>query len=347
MTWHAAGTYRIAGRPRRWRPGRAALRPAQQLARQRQPRQGPPPAVADQAEVRPEDLLGRPARLRRQRRAGVDGLQDLRLRLRPRGRLGARGDLLGAGGHLARRRALQRRPRARRPARRRADGPDLRQPGGPQRQPGPARRRPGHPRDLPPHGDERRGDRRADRRRPHLRQDATAPATPTTASAPSPRAAPLEDQGLGWKNRYGTGKGGDTITSGLEGAWTPTPTKWDNSFFETLFGYEWELTESPAGAKQWKPKDGAGQTSCPTRTTRRAGTQPMMLTTDLALRVDPIYERDLAGGSSRTRTSSPTRSPRPGSSCCTATWVRSRATSARGCRSRSCGRTPSRRSTTS
>ena len=175
------------GRPRRCRRRRAALRPAQQLAGQRQPRQGAPPAVAGQAEVRPAGLVGRPARLRRQRRAGVDGLQDLRLRLRPRGRLGARGDLLGSGGHLARRRALrQRRPRAGRPARRRADGPDLRQPGGAERQPRPAGGRARHPRDVPPDGDERRGDRRAHRRRALVRQDARRRLRPTT-SAPSRR----------------------------------------------------------------------------------------------------------------------------------------------------------------
>ena len=102
------------GRPRRRRRRRPAVRAAQQLAGQRQPRQGPPAALAGQAEVRPEDLVGRPAGPRRQRRARGHGLRDLRLRLRPRGRLGARGDLLGSGGHLARRRALQRRPRARR-----------------------------------------------------------------------------------------------------------------------------------------------------------------------------------------------------------------------------------------
>ena len=129
-------------RPRRWRQRRPALRPAQQLAGQREPGQGAPAALADQAEVRPEDLLGRPPGLRRQLRLRVDGAQALRLRLRPPGHLGARGDLLGARGHVARRRALQRRPGALRPARRRADGPDLREPGGAQRQPGPARRRP-------------------------------------------------------------------------------------------------------------------------------------------------------------------------------------------------------------
>ncbi len=121
------------GRPRRRRAGRTALRAAEQLAGQREPGQGPPPALAGQAEVRPEDLVGRPAGVRRQLRARVDGLQDLRLRLRTAGHLGARGDLLGPRGHLARRRALQRRSRAQRGARRRPDGLDLRQSRGPER----------------------------------------------------------------------------------------------------------------------------------------------------------------------------------------------------------------------
>ncbi len=116
-------------RPRRRGRGAAALRAAQQLAGQRQPRQGPPPALADQGEVRRQDLLGRPDDPHRQRRARIDGLQAVRLRRRPRGRLGARGGrLLGQRGHLARRQALLRRPRAGEPARRGADGPDLRQP---------------------------------------------------------------------------------------------------------------------------------------------------------------------------------------------------------------------------
>ena len=174
---HPAELARGRHLPHRGRQGRRrrrlpALRPPQQLARQREPRQGPPTAVAGQAEVRPEDLVGRPAGVRRPVCPGVDGLQDVRLRLRARGHLGARGDLLGVGGHLARGRALQRRPRALRSARRRADGPDLREPGGAQRQARPGRRRPGHPGDLPPDGDERRGDGRAHRRRPHVRQDA-------------------------------------------------------------------------------------------------------------------------------------------------------------------------------
>jgi catalase-peroxidase len=107
---------------------------------------------------------------------------------------------------------------------------------------------------------------------------------------PEPEGAPIESQGLGWKSTFRTGKGDDATTSGLEGAWTPTPTTWDNSFFETLFGYEWELTESPAGAKQWKPKGGAGADSVPGAHDASVRHAPTMLTTDLSLRVDPIYE---------------------------------------------------------
>jgi catalase-peroxidase len=105
-----------------------------------------------------------------------------------------------------------------------------------------------------------------------------------------PEAASLEDLGLGWKNTFGTGKGGDTITSGLEVTWTYTPTQWDNSFFEILFGYEWELTKSPAGAHQWKPKDGAGEGTTPHAHDPSKKIAPAMLTTDLALRFDPVYE---------------------------------------------------------
>ncbi len=158
-------------RPRRRRGGRAALRPPEQLARQRQPRQGTPAAVAGEEEVRPRALLGRPDGARGQLRAGVDGLHHVRLRRWPRGRLGAPAHQLGQRGHLARRRPLQRRARPREPAGRRPDGPDLRQPGGPQRRPERARRGQGHPGDVRPHGDERRGDGRADRRRTHVRQD--------------------------------------------------------------------------------------------------------------------------------------------------------------------------------
>src|SRR5215204_339415 len=106
---------------------------------------------------------------------------------------------------------------------------------------------------------------------------------------PDPEAAGLEDQGLGWKNKHGTGKGPHTITSGLEGAWTDNPTKWDNGFLENLFKYEWELTESPAGAKQWKPKNPEAQGTVPDAHDPSKRHAPMMLTTDLSLKVDPIY----------------------------------------------------------
>ncbi len=105
-----------------------------------------------------------------------------------------------------------------------------------------------------------------------------------------PEGAPLEEQGLGWRNTFGSGKGRDAITSGIEVTWTPTPTAWDNSFFETLFGYEWELTSSPAGAHQWQPKDGAGANTVPDPEDGSLSRPPTMLTTDLALRLDPVYE---------------------------------------------------------
>jgi catalase-peroxidase len=107
---------------------------------------------------------------------------------------------------------------------------------------------------------------------------------------PEPEAASIEEQGLGWNNRFGTGRGDDTITSGLEGAWTKNPANWDNGFFENLFGYEWELTKSPAGAWQWKPKHGAAADTVPDAHDPSKRHAPMMLTTDLALRMDPVYE---------------------------------------------------------
>ncbi|MFD7017010.1 catalase/peroxidase HPI [Streptomyces sp. NPDC059928] len=116
-------------------------------------------------------------------------------------------------------------------------------------------------------------------------------AGPSEAVGDDPEAAPLEQQGLGWKNSHGTGKGGDTITSGLEGIWTNTPTAWDNSFFEILFGHEWELFKSPAGAHQWRPKDGAGAGTVPDAHDPSKSHAPTMLTTDLSLRFDPAYEQ--------------------------------------------------------
>ena len=106
---------------------------------------------------------------------------------------------------------------------------------------------------------------------------------------PEPEGAPIEQMGLGWKNAFGTGKGTDATTSGLEGAWTPSPTKWDNGYFDTLFGYEWELTKSPAGAHQWTPKNAAAATTVPDAQDPTKRHAPMMLTTDMALRMDPAY----------------------------------------------------------
>jgi len=105
-----------------------------------------------------------------------------------------------------------------------------------------------------------------------------------------PEGAPIEQLGLGWKNSFGTGKGADAITSGIEVTWTTKPTQWSNDYFEHLFGYEWELTKSPAGAYQWKPKDGAGDGTVPHAHDESQRIAPSMLTTDLALRLDPVYE---------------------------------------------------------
>ncbi|MFP4621102.1 MAG: catalase/peroxidase HPI [Bacteroidales bacterium] len=116
-------------------------------------------------------------------------------------------------------------------------------------------------------------------------------AAPESHVGPDPESASIEQQGLGWKNSYGTGKGADTITSGLEGAWTQKPTQWDMGFFENLFEYEWELTKSPGGKYQWTPKDKAAQDMVPDAHIPDKKNAPMMLTTDLALKVDPEYEK--------------------------------------------------------
>ncbi|MFZ0004468.1 MAG: catalase/peroxidase HPI [Methanoregula sp.] len=116
-------------------------------------------------------------------------------------------------------------------------------------------------------------------------------AGPASHVGPEPEAAGIEEQGLGWKSSFGSGKGGDTISSGLEVTWTPTPTKWSNNFFRTLFRYEWELTKSPAGANQWKPKDDAGADTVPDAHNKSKRHAPSMLTTDLSLRFDPVYEK--------------------------------------------------------
>ncbi|MBO0728988.1 MAG: catalase/peroxidase HPI [Acidimicrobiaceae bacterium] len=115
-------------------------------------------------------------------------------------------------------------------------------------------------------------------------------ADPQRYLGPEPEGAPVEDQGLGWRSSHGTGKGTDAITSGLEGTWTPTPTRWDNSFFETLFGYEWDLELSPGGLWQWIPRDGGGAGTVPDAHDPSKTHAPTILTTDLALRLDPVYE---------------------------------------------------------
>ncbi len=116
-------------------------------------------------------------------------------------------------------------------------------------------------------------------------------ADPSKFVGREPAGASIEEQGRGWKNAYGSGSGSDTITSGLEGAWTTTPTKWSNNYFENLFGYEWELTRSPAGAQQWKPKNNGGAGTIPDAHDPNKSHAPFMLTTDIALRVDPAYEK--------------------------------------------------------
>jgi catalase-peroxidase len=116
-------------------------------------------------------------------------------------------------------------------------------------------------------------------------------ADPIRYVGPEPEAAPIEEQGLGWKNKFGTGSGDDTIGSGLEVIWTTTPTKWSNNFFANLFNYEWELTKSPAGAHQWRPKNGAGAGTVPDAQDPSKHHAPSMLTTDLSLRFDPAYEK--------------------------------------------------------
>ncbi|MDZ7790972.1 MAG: catalase/peroxidase HPI [Xanthomonadales bacterium] len=118
-------------------------------------------------------------------------------------------------------------------------------------------------------------------------------AAPDSHHGPEPEAAPIEEMGLGWKSDFGTGKGKDTITSGLEGAWTMEPTKWDMNYFENLFNFEWELTTSPAGAKQWKPKNPEAQETVPDAHDPNERHAPMMATTDISMKVDPAY-RDIS-----------------------------------------------------
>ena len=169
-------------------------------------------------------------------------------------------------------------------------GLDLRESGGAQRQPGSGRRREGHSGDLRPHGHERRGDRRADRRRTHIRQSPRRCRCEQVCRSANRRVPRLEEQGLGWKNSFGSGNGGRTRSPA---AWRapgpPTPTKWDNNYFDNLFGYEWEQATSPAGHTQWTPKDPSAVGTVPDAHDPSKKHAPMMFTTDLSLRMDPIY----------------------------------------------------------
>ena len=186
-------------------------------------------------------------------------------------------------------------------------------PEGPERQPGSHRRRARHSRDVPPHGDERRGDGGAHRRRPHVRQDPRCGAGDKHVG-PEPEGGNLEEQGFGWKGSYETGKGAHAITSGLEVTWTTTPTKWSNDFFKHLFEYEWELTTSPAGAKQWKPKNGAGEGTVPHAHDPSKKIAPIDADDGPRRCASTRPTRRSRGASTRTRRSSRTRSPRRGSS---------------------------------
>ncbi len=148
----------------------------------------------------------------------------------------------------------------------------------------------GHSRNLCAHGDERRGDGCFDCRG-HTFGKTHGAGDPEKYVGPEPAGAPIEEQSMGWKNTMGKGHSEDTITSGLEGIWTTTPTKWSNNYFENLFGYEWELFKSPAGAHQWKPKGDAGAGTVPDAHVAGKTHQPTMLTTDLSLRFDPAYAK--------------------------------------------------------
>ena len=166
---------------------------------------------------------------------------------------------------------------------------------------------------------------------------------PAKCVGPEPAAAGLEQQGFGWENKCGKGHGVDTITSGLEGAWSANPTAWTTQYLDNLFAFDWVQTKSPAGAIQWMPGRRPRRSIVPDAHDPTKRHAPIMFTTDLALKMDPGLPRRSPSASARTRRSSVSPSPRPGSSSRTATWVRARATSAPTLPRKSCrGRTRSR-----
>ena len=273
MAWHSAGTYRITDGRGGAGAGQQRFAPLNSLAGQREPRQGAPAAVADQAEIRPEDLLGRPDDPRRQRRARVDGLQDVRFRRRPRRRVGARRALLGsrrARGSATSATAAS--ASSQEPLGAVQMGLIYVNPEGPNGNPDPV----AAARDI-----------RETFFRMAMNDEETVAliagghtfgkthgAGDPSLVGPEPEGGALEDQGLGWKSKHGTGIGADAITGGPEVTWTQTPTKWSNHFFENLFENEWELTKSPAGAQQWKAKNARSHDSGRLRQVEEASCRP-------------------------------------------------------------------------
>jgi catalase-peroxidase len=287
MAWHSAGTYRVAD-------GRGGAGAGQQ-------RFAPLNSWPDNANLDKARRLLWPIKQKYGRKISwADlmilagnvalesmGFQDVWLRRRSRRCLGTGRALLGAGGDVAWRRTLQRRTRAAESARRGADGPDLRESEGPNGNPDPV----AAARDI-----------RETFSRMAMNDEETVAliagghsfgkthgAGDPSLIGPEPEGGAIEDQGLGWKSRHGTGFGADAITGGPEVTWTRTPTKWSNDFFDNLFKYEWELTKSPAGAKQWKAKNAPA--TIPDAFDNKKKHVPTMLTTDLSLRFDPAYEK--------------------------------------------------------
>ena len=290
MAWHSAGTYRIydgrggAGQgtqrfaPLNSWPDNANLDKARRLLWPIKQKYGK------------QALVGRPDGVRRQLRARVDGIPDVRLRRRPRRRVGAR-RRHQLGRREARGSATSAIPAiasSRDPFGAVQMGLIYVNPEGPNGNPDPL----ASARDI-----------RETFARMAMDDEETVAliagghtfgkvhgaADPKQYVGPEPEGAPIEEQGLGWKNSFGSGNGDATITSGLEGAWTMSPAKWDNNYFDNLFNFEWELTKSPAGANQWKPKDAAADGTVPDAHDPSKRHAPMMLTTDLALRFDPNY----------------------------------------------------------